>query len=45
MNKPEWISLTIGLLVSCLSGAREPGYLLIQAKLAIVNTLSSVFHL
>ena len=38
MNKPEWISLTIGCLVSCLGGAREPGSLLIQAKLAIVKT-------
>lgn len=44
MNRPEWILVTIGFLVSCLNGAREPGYTVIQAKLTMVNDFVTISH-
>ena len=44
MNRPEWFFITIGFLVSCLNGAREPGYTFIQTKLTMVNDNSRVLR-
>jgi hypothetical protein len=36
MNKPEWMSIAIGIITCMLIGAREPAFSVVQTKLAIV---------